>query len=210
MQDGTNIPARRRGRPRAFDPDAALERALHVFWEKGFAAASLDDLATAMGLNRPSLYAAFGDKRALYARATARFMEDMRAMIGEALGQRPLAHALKSAFAVILDRYTGGEEPRGCLVICTAATEAPADPEIRRLLGLALETIDAAFRNRLGEGQKEGELPQDADPAVLGALLGALMHSLGVRARAGHPAPELRRMADAAIDQLLGLAGAAR
>src|SRR5260370_32682165 len=101
---------RRRGRPRAYDPEVALQRAMEAFWDGGFSGTSLDDLSARMGMNRPSLYAAFGDKQGLYLKTLNSYIAGKRAAIAAALGSgRPLREALRAIYARMGDRFLAGE-----------------------------------------------------------------------------------------------------
>src|SRR5262249_17553419 len=127
---------KRRGRPRAYDPEVALQRATDCFWLAGYSATSLDELSAATGMNRPSLYAAFGDKRDLYLRALARYWALSRDVLEEALAyERPLREALRQLYRAALASYLAGERgSRGCFGIGTATTEAVRDNGIRAAL----------------------------------------------------------------------------
>src|ERR1700709_1532269 len=107
---------KRRGRPRAYEPEVALAKALDLFRKDGFAATSLDDLSAATGMNRPSLYGAFGDKRELYIKSYARYRADARATMTEIFREDlPIRQRLRKIYAVALDIYLSGETgPRGC------------------------------------------------------------------------------------------------
>jgi len=201
MSEKAAKPAKSRGRPKNYDPEIALDRALDAFWESGFAATSLDTLATATGMNRPSLYAAFGDKQSLYLKAMDRFSGGMReAVRGKLFNDGPLAEALTGFYMTAIELYLSGEEgPRGCFVIGTAPAEAPHNETIRSALDGILKEIDEAFEARLTLAKKQGELPTDADPAALGLVAAACMHSLGVRARAGEPRKALQSLASQAV-----------
>src|SRR5215469_17471674 len=139
QKEPDKAPGRRsRGRPRSFDEGVVLEKAREVFWNLGYSAASLDDLAAATGLNRPSLYAAFGDKHALYMAALARTREGavaaMRAMLGR--GGITLREALGDLLAAAIGSYVVGDVgQRGCFIVGTAVTQAVDDPEAREMLG---------------------------------------------------------------------------
>src|SRR6478736_9721727 len=116
---------KRRGRPRAYEPDVALGKALDLFRRDGFAATSLDDLSAATGMNRPSLYGAFGDKRELFIKSYQRYREDARAaMAGIFRDELPIRQRLARIYAVALDIYLSGDAPRGCFTVMTAASEA--------------------------------------------------------------------------------------
>ena len=127
---------RRRGRPRAYEPDVALAKALDLFRKDGFAATSLDDLSAATGMNRPSLYGAFGDKRELYIKSYQRYRDDARAATAEIFRQEmPIRKRLERIYGVALDIYFVGESrPSGCFTVMTAGSEAVADPDIRGVL----------------------------------------------------------------------------
>src|ERR1700689_4984900 len=129
------VEPKRRGRPRAYQPEIALGKALDLFRKDGFAATSLDDLSAATGMNRPSLYGAFGDKRELYIKSYQRYRADARAaMIDIFRDQMPIRQRLERIYAAALGIYLSGEAgPRGCFTVMTAASEAVAAPVIRKL-----------------------------------------------------------------------------
>lgn len=195
---------RARGRPRSFDPDAALGRVLEVFWEKGFAATSMDELAAAAGLNRPNLNAAFGDKRAIYIAALSRFREDLREGLGATLdGKGRLSEQLNAFYDAAIDLYTsGGTGQRGCLVMCTAPAESVRDVEVRRIYREVQDEIDQTLTERFERAQTEGELSQHRDPKILGRIATAILQSLALRARGNLAEQELR---DFARDSVSGL-----
>jgi AcrR family transcriptional regulator len=202
---------RRRGRPRSFDVDRALDRALEVFWSNGLEASSLDDLCEAMAIARPSLYAAFGDKQDLYLAATARFRDRMAlayrdAMVGAQTYRDGVLAYLRAAIAL----YTSGEVARGCLAVCTATAEAAAHPRIRDALAALLREQDAGFAGTLRRARDRGELPATADPELLAQLLSAIQHTIAVRARAGTRVDELDRIACASVAMVFGPAPAPR
>jgi AcrR family transcriptional regulator len=176
---------KRRGRPRAYDPDAALARAIGSFWKAGYSGTSLDDLSAATGMNRPSLYGAFGDKRDLYLKALARYWDLSRAAMDEALAHDlPLRQALQRLYDKALSIYFSGKEgPRGCFAIGTATTEAVHDAKIRASLAQGFRMIDDAFEARIRLAQDQGELQRGADPAALGMLASATLHTLAIRSR---------------------------
>ncbi len=196
----------RRGRPRAYDADVALARAVDAFWDAGFAATSLDDLSRATGMNRPSLYAAFGDKRELYQKALERYRERAREAFKEAFANdEPLRAALRRVYDTAISIYLSGEGgARGCFIIGTAVTEAVTDAQARAALGDTLGEIDEAFARRIRSAQRNGELRGGADPVMLGKLAAAALYSLAIRARAGAARAELEAIADAAVDLIGG------
>jgi TetR/AcrR family transcriptional regulator, copper-responsive repressor len=188
---------KRRGRPRAYDPETALNRATEAFWKTGYAGTSLDDLAAATGMNRPSLYAAFGDKHALYLTALRRYWDLGLAAMEEALPDEvSLPDGLMRVYDKALGMYFPGKgRPRGCFGIGTAATESVEDGEIRAVFADGLRRIEARFEARFRRARQSGELRAGADPATLAMLAAAVLHSLALRARAGTPRRELEDMA---------------
>jgi AcrR family transcriptional regulator len=201
---------KRRGRPRAYEPEQALGKALDLFRKDGFAATSLDDLSAATGMNRPSLYGAFGDKRELYIKSYMRYREDSRAAMADIFKtQAPIRERLARLFAVALDIYLSGEEgPRGCFTVMTAASDAIADPQIRGIVLEGLLELDKAFAFCFRAAVENGELPKTADPKVLAHLASATVHTLAIRARARVPRQELEAIVRGAIDVMC--AGAAK
>jgi TetR/AcrR family transcriptional repressor of nem operon len=136
-------------RPREFDADDALERATRVFWNRGFEHTSLDDLCAATGLGRSSLYAAFGDKRALYLKALARYEERSVTRIAEAFEGRPLREGLEAFLAGLIDDIVAGPGRSGCFIGNCAAELARLDRTAAARVRASLERIEAAFRQVL-------------------------------------------------------------
>src|SRR6195256_1643451 len=196
------VAPKRRGRPRAYQPEIALGKALDLFRKGGFAATSLDDLSAATGMNRPSLYGAFGDKRELYIKSYVRYRADAReAMIAIFREELPIRKRLERIYAVALDIYLSGDAgPRGCFTVLTAASEAVSDPEIRTMVLEGLSELDKAFAACFRLAKEKGELPKTADPVVLALLASATIHTIAIRARARVPRKELEAIVRGAID----------
>ena len=189
-----NTPARGRGRPRAYDPESALTRATGAFWRAGFAGTSLDDLSAAMGMNRPSLYGAFGDKRDLYLAALDRYVELSRAGMAQALAaELPLEQALLRVYDRALALYFADPDaPLGCFLIGTAATEAARDARVRDALGAGLRALTRAFEGRFRVARKNGEIASSSKPAQLADMAAAVLYSIALRSRAGDSRSSLR------------------
>src|SRR5690349_22736718 len=199
---------RRRGRPRAYEPDVALAKALDLFRKDGFAATSLDDLSAATGMNRPSLYGAFGDKRELYIKSYEAYRDRARARMGEVSGvDMPLRELLERIYAIALDMYLSGKDgPRGCFTVMTAASEAVFDPAIRDMVISGLVETDRFFARIFRRAQERGELAASADPQVLAHLASATLHTIAVRARAKVSRAELDGIVMGALDVMCGKA----
>jgi TetR/AcrR family transcriptional regulator, copper-responsive repressor len=196
---------KRRGRPRAYDPERALTRVLESFWKSGYSGTSLDDIAEATGMNRPSLYAAFGGKEELYLKALAQYWTLSRVALREALADDvPLRVALTRVYDKALSIYFSGDErPRGCFAI-TSITEAVDNAEIRSALAKGLQALDKGIEARIRAAAARGELKPGADPAMLAMLASAAMHSIAIRARYGTARAELKKFARAAVDVICG------
>jgi AcrR family transcriptional regulator len=207
MAQNKSTEGKGRGRPRAYDPQTALQQALGVFWNTGYSGASLDSIAHAAGMNRPSLYAAFGDKHALYIKALEQYWEfaaaDMQAALMD--NDLPLREALLRFYEGQLSIYYSGEgAPRGCFAIGTATTEAVEDPEIRAVLSDRLSRLDADLEVRLRTAIETGELKGDVDAGALAVLAASLLHSISIRARAGKSREELSELARNAVNVICG------
>jgi AcrR family transcriptional regulator len=179
-----------------------MDRATGAFWRAGYSATSLDDLTAATGMNKPSLYGAFGDKRALYLATLERYTEAGRVVMVEAL--RPeltLREGLQRVYDTALQFYLPVDQTaRGCFLIGTAATESVEDPEVRKRLREGLRLYDSLFEARIAQARDTGEIADDADPAALASMASAVLHTLALRSRAGDPEKMLRAIATAGLD----------
>lgn len=203
VQKDSVTPAKR-GRPRSFDADAALAQVRDTFWRKGYAATSLDDLCAATGLNRPSLYGAFGDKRALYLAALERNRQDMIGSLTIGLSAPgTLRERLLRIFSRASEVYRAGEGgQRGCFLIGTAVTESVANPSVRQVLALAFQELDESFSAAFD--QARDELPPGADPQGLGKAATGVLHAMAVRARAGGDEATLRTIYETGVALICG------
>jgi AcrR family transcriptional regulator len=202
--DASKTVSPRRGRPRAFEPDTALAQAMDVFWSDGFAATSLDDISAATGLNRPSLYGAFGDKRALYLQAYGQYRKRMNDSFAPLFAApEPVRVKLKRILSAALDLYLSGRDgPRGCFTVLSASSEAIADPDLHSLVGEAIDGTDRAFGRMFADARAAGELSPAADPRRLARMATATIHTLSIRARARIPRAEILPIIDDAVKTL--------
>ena len=187
------------GRPRAFDADRALDRALEVFWRKGYEGATLSELTKAMGINPPSLYAAFGNKEGLFRKALDRYWRLRTAFWDEALAAptaRRVAEKLLQSTAKFLSDPC---HPKGCLTVHGALAPGGENDCIRCELETRRATSQAAIRERLKRAKREGDLPADADPAALARFLATVMEGMAVQAASGASRKDLERVATTAL-----------
>ncbi len=187
------------GRPLGFDPDEALEAALRVFWKKGYEGTALSDLTAAMGINRPSIYATFGNKEALFRKALDRYSERMTDFTAEAL-KLPTARAVAERLMVgTADLLSCPRNPKGCLMVQGAlACGEEADP-IRKELIARRATGETALRERLERAMAEGDLPAAADAGDLARYVMAVMHGMSVQVAGGATREELQGVIDLSL-----------
>lgn len=188
-----------KGRPREFDTDEALNRALIVFWRKGYEGASLPDLTEAMGISRPSLYAAFGNKEALFRKALDRYTEGPASYIREALSKSDAKDVFESLLRGAADSLTHPRHPRGCLMVHGALTCADACESVRKELMARRADGETLIRKRFDRARAEGDLPLGANPTDLARYVMTVIQGMSVQAAGGATRKELRRVAEASI-----------
>jgi len=191
--------AARRGRPRAFDADKALDRALKVFWDKGYEGASLPDLTRAMGINRPSMYAAFGNKEALFRKALDRYAQGPAGYARAALEAHTARAVVERLFDGAVDMLTDPRHPHGCLAVQGALACGEAADSVRKELAARREAGVASLRRRFHRARAQGDLPPTADPADLARYVFTVIHGLSVQAAGGATRRELHRVTQLAL-----------
>jgi AcrR family transcriptional regulator len=191
--------AAQKGRPRAFDTDEALDRALQVFWHKGYQGTSLSDLTRAMGINRPSLYAAFGDKEALFRKALDRYAEGPAAYVREALKEPTARAVVERLLDGAIKLLTDPRNPQGCLTVQGALSCGEAANTVRQELISRRAAGEAAIRERLKRAKSDGDLPSDSNPADLARYFTTVIHGMAVQAAGGASRAELRRVVKTAL-----------
>jgi AcrR family transcriptional regulator len=189
--------APRLGRPRAFDPDAALDRAMHVFWAKGYEGASLSDLTRAMRINRPSLYAAFGNKEDLFRKVLDRYMNGPVAWFGKALAAPKARDVVEQIFISTARMAENPKIPPGCLLVQGAL--ACGSASARKEVGARRTAAELALRRRLQRAKREGDLPKNADPAELARYVMTIVRGMAVQSAGGASRDQLRRVAQIAM-----------
>lgn len=187
------------GRPRAFDIDKALDKALKVFWKKGYEGASLSDLTDAMGINRPSLYSAFGNKEALFRKAIDRYVEGPGCAMAEALKASTAREvAEKILFGAVL-MLTDAKNPKGCFLVQGALACGDEGDPVRRELNRRREAGLAVLKKRFEQALNDGDLPKGTDPAGLARYVLMVNHGMAVHAAGGASREELQQAAEIAM-----------
>lgn len=199
-----------RGRPRTFDRAGALQRAMKVFWEHGYEATSISDLTSAMGINSPSLYAAFGCKEELFREAVGYYDETLGATAAAELRERPTA---REAISAVLRHHAAvfcaRDNPRGCMIVLTATTCNDRTRSVHEYLADLRMAPERDFTERIERGIADGDVPAGADARAIAAFYNTVNHGMAIQARDGADQTKLAAIAEAAISAWDGLTGTA-
>lgn len=190
---------RGRGRPPTYDREAVIDRAQRLFWREGAAGVTLDRLAGATGLHKPSLYAAFGGKEALYVAALDAYIERGAPDVSGALAAAPLTAALAAFFEADLEVFCGSDGRRGCFLIGTAIEAAAGSEAVRARVDAVFAGLRRVLRVRIERAIAEGDLPGRADAGALAEVVFAAHNSLAVEARAGASREALRNRYESVV-----------
>jgi AcrR family transcriptional regulator len=195
-----------RGRPRAFDRDGALWKAMKLFWEQGYEAASISDLTAAMGISSPSQYAAFGCKEQLFREAVALYNETLGATAAAELRDRPTA---REAISAVLRHHAAvfcdADNPRGCMIVLAATTCTDRSRSVHEHLADWRMALERDFTQRIERGIADGDVPPGADAAAIAAFYNSVNHGMAIQARDGANQMKLSAIAEAAIAAWDGL-----
>jgi AcrR family transcriptional regulator len=184
------------GRPREFDPDKALDVALHVFWSRGYEGASINDLTEAMGITKPSLYAAFGNKEELFRKALDRYVDGPGGYVQLALAKPTAREVVEHMLYEAADAVTDPNNPPGCLAVQGALSCGEAAESIKQELMARRAQGEKDLRERFARAIAEGDLPDDADAADLARYLSAVLQGMAVQAAGGATRAQLRKIAE--------------
>jgi AcrR family transcriptional regulator len=187
------------GRTRQFDVDEALDRALEVFWARGYEGATLPELTKAMGINRPSLYAAFGNKEQLFRKALDRYQTGPMSFLTEALKEPTARAAAEAIFSGFIRMQRNREKARGCLIVSGALASGAEAETVRQELAQLRQSIVAVFRKRFERAVEDGDLPKGTDCATLARYVATVLGGLAVQAASGTTEKELRLVAAMAM-----------
>ncbi|GAA4228464.1 TetR/AcrR family transcriptional regulator [Actinomadura meridiana] len=187
------------GRPRGFDTDEALERALLVFWEQGYEGATLTDLTSAMGITRTSMYAAFGNKEELFRKALGRYTEGFAVYVAHALLESTARDVAAAVLSGAVRTTTRPGYPTGCLGVQGALAAGAAGRPARDTLTAWRDDGRFRLRDRFQRAVDEGDLPPDTDPGLLARYIMTVANGIAVQAAGGAGRDELQRVADAAL-----------
>ena len=187
------------GRPRAFDPDRALDAALKVFWERGYESASLADLTKAMGINKPSLYGTFGDKATLFRKVVDRYVQAQAVLWDKVSHESSARGVVAGILNAVANSLTSGESPQGCLLVQSALSCSRETECIKKELAAKRAESDSLLRERFVRAQAEGELAPDVDVAALARYFSTILRGMSVEASAGATRQDLQNVIDLAM-----------
>jgi AcrR family transcriptional regulator len=188
-----------RGRPRCFDLEEALDRSLLLFWEKGFQNTSLDEIAEAVGVKKPSLYAAFGDKEMLFRKVLQRYSSKLSEPIQALERYDNIREAIDAFIELGIAGGCSQGHPRGCLLASAFADSTLLPPNLAKEIKALVGQADQAVAQRLKKAVRDGQLPADFDVKGTAKFLITLMHGVALRVRAGESRADLRRTKNAAL-----------
>ena len=187
------------GRPLSFNPDKALDRAMHVFWRNGYERTSVAALTRAMRINPPSLYAAFGNKKALFEKALARYAAGPGCYVSKALGARTARAVVEQLLDGVIRLQTAKGHPGGCLIVRSALAAGDAAAPTRKIAASYLAATEGVIRKRLERAKAEGDLPPDANPRDLARYVFAVICGVAVAGATGAGRRQLQTIAQLAL-----------
>lgn len=190
-----------RGRPRVFDVDEALEKALNIFWAKGYEGASLADFTDAMRINKPSLYAAFGNKEELFRKSLSKYVSDYASFVKESMGE-PTAFEVAQGFLLkAADFLTANSHPKGCMIVQAAISIGDSSSSVKDLLIQQRINYEKLLTTRFEKAVKDGDLPEDANPKLLAKYLATLHQGMSIQATNGATKDQLIEVAEFALEK---------
>jgi AcrR family transcriptional regulator len=182
------------GRPREFDTDAALEKAMRLFWRKGYEGTSVADLTKTLGISRPSLYAAFGDKQSLFRAALDRYEAGPAGYVAEALGKPTAREVADQLLRGAADLQASSSNPGGCLTVNAAIACGDEAEPVRQALNAHRTAGVALLRRRFEQAKAQHDLPKDSDTVALARFLAAVVYGMAVLASGGASRKELEQV----------------
>jgi AcrR family transcriptional regulator len=197
-------PPQARGRPRCFDLEEALDRSLLLFWEKGFQNTSLDEIAEAVGVKKPSLYAAFGDKEMLFRKVLQRYSNKLSEPLQALDRYDDVREAISALIELGIASGCSDGHPRGCLLASAFADSTLLPPNLAKEIKALVNQADQAVAQRLKKAVRDGQLPPDFDAKGTAKFLVTLMHGIALRIRAGESRADMQRVKKAALRCLGG------
>jgi len=195
----TTVLKRPRGRPTNFDHEEALEKALHVFWARGYEGASMAELTDALGINKPSIYAAFGNKEELFRKALARYTSGPAAFVREAMKEPTVRQVVEKFLLLAVDFFSDRSTPNGCMIVQAALTGGQGSSEIQQELIAYRKNFETSFRERFDLAKEQGDLPQHVNTKQLAKYIATIHQGMSVQATSGATREELSAIVEMAL-----------
>lgn len=188
-----------RGRPRVFDMDEALDKALEIFWNRGYEGASLAELVETLGINKPSLYAAFGNKEELFQRALTRYASGPVAFVGEVVKETTARKVAEKFLIKVVEFFTDPSHPKGCMIVQGALSSGESAELVKNILIKYRLSYETRLAQRFEQAKMDGDLSIEADPKDLAKYLATLHQGMSVQATSGATKKELLNVAKLAM-----------
>ena len=195
----TNTETRPRGRPREFNQDEALDKAMRVFWERGYEGASLAELIDTLGISKPSLYAAFGNKEELFRKALARYSQCEVAYVGEAMLAPTARQTVDEFLTKSVDFLADSSHPKGCMIVQGALSCGENAAQIHQELKRHRSGYEEMLSRRFVQAKNEGELPSETNAAALAKYIATVHQGMSVQATSGATKEELLSVVNQAL-----------
>ena len=192
-------PAKPRGRPLAFNQDKALEAALNVFWTHGYEGASMAELATVLGINKPSIYATFGNKEELFRKALARYRAGPAAFVREAINEPTARLVVEKLLMQAVDFFSDKSTPNGCMIVQAALTGGQGSSTIQQELIVYRKNFEASFNERFELAQAQGDVPPNVNTQQLAKYIATIHQGMSVQATSGATREELQAIVEMAM-----------
>lgn len=192
----SSIAKKSRGRPKKFDYEIASKQALELFWKQGFEGTSISDLSETLNMNRPSIYASFGNKHVLFETVLKKYMDNHLKFIDEAIAKDSLSEVFNTLFSHQISLLTQYEDPRGCLLVQAAASGSKGTQEIKELLTAQRKGIEAKLRKRIQLAQLKKDFPTKQSPSALAKGMMAIYEGISIEAASGSSKTELLNIAE--------------
>jgi AcrR family transcriptional regulator len=200
VMNKTKNSLRPRGRPRGFDREHVLDRAMHLFWERGYEGTSVSELTEAMGITPPTLYTFFGDKKRLFLEAVERYQSGQGCFAAKALTEEPTAErSIRRLLLEAVDSFSNSRGPKGCLVVLGATNCTVESSDVFTALANRRRAAEIAVRRRIAAARLAGELAEYADIDALTGLITTTLFGLAIKARDGSSRAALRKIVDQAM-----------
>jgi AcrR family transcriptional regulator len=195
----TTILKKPRGRPANFDHEEALEKALQVFWSRGYEGASMSELTEALGINKPSIYAAFGNKEALFRKALTKYLNGPAVFIGEAIKEATAREVVEKFLMQAVDFFSDKSTPNGCMIVQGALTCSAGSALIQQVLVAYRKSYEVALMQRFEQAKTQGDLPAHVNTASMAKYLTTIHQGMSVQASSGATKEELLAITEIAL-----------